>query len=423
MLQALLAGVASIKAQQTRMNVIGNNIANVNTTAYKGSRVTFEQMISQTIRGASKPTSSGLGGTDAIQYGLGVMVGSTDIDSSQGSLNATNRPSDIGIQGNGFLVTSNGVGPTSRNAFTRDGACDLDALGNLVQKATGERIQGWTADPASGVIDSGKPFGNINIPLGTKSAVQVTTQATFVGNLNSQTPVSGPNAVPPTAPDYQTATVRVYDKKGTAHDLTLQIYKSAPDTWDWSATSADGDTITGGGQLVFDSDGQLVSGNPGSITVTPPAGAASPFDMQLQMGGITELATNSQITASDQNGFPPGSLSSYSIGTDGIITGLYTNGLTRPLAQLAMAVFPNTNGLQQIGTNLWVPTDNSGVPNFGIPQNGGRGAINSGYLEQSNVDISNEFTDLIVTQRGFQANTKVVTTVDELLQDLINMKR
>jgi flagellar hook protein FlgE len=425
MLQALLASVASIKAQQTQMNVIGNNIANVNTTAYKGSRVTFEDMIAQTIRGASKPSapgSQGLGGTDAIQYGLGVMVGGTDVDSSQGSLNATNRPSDIAIQGGGFLMTSNG----QRTAFTRDGACDLDAVGNLVQKATGEKILGWTADPATGAIDTSQNIGaaqTIVIPLGQQSAVQVTTQATFVGNLNSQTAVTGPTATPPTPPVYQTATVRVYDKQGAQHDLTLQIYKSAPDTWQWSATSPGGETLAGSGTLAFDNNGQLSSGSPGSLTITPAAGGAAPFTVSLKMDGLTELATTSQVTASDQNGFPPGSLSSYSIGTDGVITGLYTNGLTRPLAQLAMAVFPNTNGLEQIGSNLWQETDNSGVRSVGTANTGGRGAVNAGYLEQSNVDISNEFTSLIVTQRGFQANTKVVTTVDQMLQDIIAMKQ
>ncbi|HXH61807.1 MAG TPA: flagellar hook-basal body complex protein, partial [Fimbriimonadaceae bacterium] len=138
---------------------------------------------------------------------------------------------------------------------------------------------------------------------------------------------------------------------------------------------------------------------------------------------VSQLAAEMQVNASNQNGFAPGSLSSFNVGPDGIITGLYTNGLTRPLGQISMAVFPNANGLERLGNNLWRDTDNSGIPVIGAPRSGGRGSINSGFLEQSNVDIGNEFTDLIITQRGFQANTKVVTTVDEMLQDLINMKR
>lgn len=422
MLQALLAGVASIKAQQTRMNVIGNNLANVNTTAYKGSRVTFQDMIAQTIRGATRP-SSAIGGTNAIQFGLGVLVAATEVNNEQGSLNATNRPTDIAIQGSGFFMTSN----ADRIAYTRDGACDLDANGNLVNAATGERILGWTADPATGIIDTGAPINAtasaIVIPLGARTAVQVTTNSVWSGNLDSREPVTGPTAVPPTAPAYRSATVRVYDQLGGQHDVTLRIYKSAPDTWSYDATGTNGDTVACSGSLVFNSNGQVTSGSPASILVTPPAGGAPAFTFAADLGTISQLATETQVQSSSQNGFPPGSLQSFSIGVDGVVTGLFTNGLTRSISQIAMAIFPNPNGLERQGNNLWRNTDNSGVPVIGTPKTGGRGGINAGFLEQSNIDISNEFTDLIVTQRGFQANTKVVTTVDEMLQDLINMKR
>jgi len=168
----------------------------------------------------------------------------------------------------------------------------------------------------------------------------------------------------------------------------------------------------------------MTSGSPGAISVTPPAATGVPaFPVNLDFSSISQLAAEMQVNASSQNGFAPGSLSSFSVGTDGVITGLYTNGLTRPLGQIALAIFPNSNGLERMGNNLWRNTDNSGVPVVGTARSGGRGSINSGFLEQSNIDIGNEFTELIVTQRGFQANTKVVTTVDEMLQDLINMKR
>lgn len=433
MLQALLAGVASIKAQQTRMNVIGNNLANVNTTAYKGSRVTFQDMIAQTIRGASRPTQA-LGGTNAIQFGLGVLVAGTDVNNEQGSLNATNRPTDIAIQGNGFFLTSNG----DRLAYTRDGAADLDAQGDLVHRATGERIMGWPADPATGVINTNNPIGTANvlkIPIGARTAVQVTTNVTWAGNLDSREVVSGANAVPAaTPPAYRSAQVRVYDQLGQQHDVTLRIYKFADETstpavspaqWRWDVVPSAGnpDTITGSGTLTFDTNGRLASGTPGNITITPPPGGAPAFSFDLDFSSISQLAAETQVQASNQNGFPPGSLQSFSIGTDGIITGLFTNGLTRPLGQLAMAIFPNANGLERMGNNLWRNTDNSGVAVVGPPRSGGRGGVNAGFLEQSNIDIGAEFTELIVTQRGFQANTKVVTTVDEMLQDLLNMKR
>lgn len=174
MLQALLAGVASIKAQQTRINVIGNNLANVNTVAFKGSRVTFKDMIAQTMRGASGPTGN-RGGQNALQFGLGVLVAGTDVNNEQGSLNATNRPTDIAVQGNGYLIVGNG----SRMLYTRDGAFDLDANGDLVHRSTGEKLLGWSAD-ADGVIDTSAPVtaaSSIRIPIGQLSAVQVTTRS------------------------------------------------------------------------------------------------------------------------------------------------------------------------------------------------------------------------------------------------------
>jgi flagellar hook protein FlgE len=446
MLQALLAGVASIKAQQTRMNVIGNNLANVNTTAFKGSRVTFQDMLSQTIRGAARPGED-LGGLNPIQFGLGVLVGGTDVNSEQGSLNATNRPTDLAIQGNGFLIVSNG----DRIAYTRDGACDLDANGNLVHRATGERIMGYTADSATGQIDTSAPIGPasaIRIPIGARTAVQVTTTTSWAGNLDSReviaspTPSDLPAVGPPSfASPWRTATVRVYDTTGNQHDLTLGFYRSStnPSTWHYQvvgdgngtgvfAATPPTSTNVAEGELLFNSDGQVVdqAGNPAKpkFMVRPATSTGvAQFEVEFDFSSLSQLASESQVQASSQNGFPPGSLQSFSVSTDGIITGLYTNGLTRPLGQLAMAIFPNSGGLERMGSNLWRNTDNSGESVIGAPRTGGRGSLNAGFLEQSNVDIGAEFTDLIITQRGFQANTRVVTTVDEMLQELLNMKR
>lgn len=421
MLQAMLAGVASIKAQQTRMNVIGNNLANVNTTAYKGSRVTFKDMLAQTIRGSSRPTASA-GGLNPIQYGLGVLISGTDISNEQGSLNATNRPTDMAIQGNGFFLVGNGDGVS----YTRDGAFDLDGNGDLVHRATGQRLLGWTADSATGQIDTNAPIGPssvLRVPIGARTAVQVTTDVRWAGNLDArETANAGPPAYP--NPAYRETVVRVFDSLGAQHDITLRLIKTAPDTWNYSFVGNNGETVSGTGDLVFDpSTGALSSGSPATITITPAAGGAPAFTVDMDFNGVTQLASETQVQAANQNGFPPGSLQSFSIGQDGIITGLYTNGLARPLGQIAMAIFPNANGLERMGNNLWRNNDNSGVPVIGPPVSGGRGTISSGFLEQSNIDIGNEFTELIVTQRGFQANTRVVTTVDEMLQDLINMKR
>ncbi len=432
MLQAMLAGVASIKAQQTRMNVIGNNLANVNTTAYKGSRVTFQDMVAQTIKGASGPTSTN-GGTNPVQFGLGVLVGGTDTNVEQGSLNATNRPTDMAIQGNGFFMVANGP----EVSFTRDGAFDLDASGNLVHQATGDKVLGWKAD-ALGQIDTTAPIDSnsgIQVPIGSLNAVQQTSRVTMVGNLSSTA----------LSTDKWTSQVRVYDSLGSPHDMTIEFSNhdttaplagtppaSATSSWDWKvydptapATTLGSSADTGNEPLFFDANGQLKTTLGTAFNkATIPGGAGAPaFPVDIDFSKIGQLKTDTQVNVQDQNGFPPGSLKGFSIGNDGVITGLFTNGLTRSVGQLALSIFANPNGLERNGNNLWRPTNNSGIAVLGAPDTGGRGSISAGFLEQSNVDIGSEFTDLIITQRGFQANTKVVTTVDEMLQDLINMKR
>jgi flagellar hook protein FlgE len=437
MLQALLAGVASIKAQQTRMNVIGNNLANINTTSYKGSRVTFQDMLAQTIRGAARPTGN-LGGTNPIQFGLGVLVAGTDVNNEQGSLNATNRPTDMAIQGNGYFMVSDG----QRIAYTRDGAFDLDANGDLVHRATGERVLGWNfiaqqSEETSTVIT---PASVLNIPLGRLNASRVTSEINFQGNLDG----AAPN-LPAGDPGNWTTTIRVFDSLGGSHMITMEFFDRDDETpgsgngqaissWDWRVLDSQGnplpDSVTGGSgrRLFFDNNGQMTSTSIAAVrqvTVEVPIGSGGPlnFNVTLDLNAVRQLKAVSQVNASNQNGFPPGELQAFSVGPDGIITGLFTNGLTQPLGQMATSIFPNPGGLERLGSNLWRNTDNSGVPVVGMPRTGGRGNVNSGFLEQSNVDIGNEFTDLIVTQRGFQANTRVVTTVDEMLQDLINMKR
>lgn len=410
----MLAGVASIRAQQTRMNVIGNNLANVNTTAFKSARVTFQDMLSQTQRGGTRPGEN-LGGTNPIQYGLGVIVSGTDVNSEQGSLSATNRPTDLAIQGPGFLMVSNG----SRIGYTRDGAFNLDAQGDLVHRATGERLLGWTANSATGEIDLNQPVttaSKINIPIGLRTAVQATTQVNWVGNLDARA-ANGTST---------TTNVRVYDALGAEHEVLMTMAKTGPNEWSWVASAADTNdaTVTGSGTLTYDpATGRLTAGSPIDVSIIPQGNGAPEMTVSFQMDQVTQLATEMLVQAGEQNGFPSGSLNSFNIGPDGVVTGLYSNGLTRPLARIGMANFTNAAGLERIGSNLWRGTDNSGSPTVTGAGTKGAGIINSGFLEQSNVDIGNEFSDLIITQRGFQANTRVITTVDEMLQDLINMKR
>jgi flagellar hook protein FlgE len=260
----------------------------------------------------------------------------------------------------------------------------------------------------------------------------VTSEVDFAGNLNA---AAGPT-------DEWRTTVRVYDGLGGPHDVEFRYFNriqnppsppapaGAVSSWSWEAIDPTTSTVIGtseggtptGERLYFDGNGLLM--NPTAVNnATVPAGSAPAFTFQVNFDSLTQLTTETQVQAIRQNGFAPGSLSAFSISADGMVTGLFTNGLTMNLGQIAIAVFPNPAGMERIGANVWAYTDNSGLPVVGVPRTGGRGIISSGFLEQSNVDIGTEFTELIVTQRGFQANTRVVTTVDEMLQDLLNMKR
>ena len=432
MLQALLSGVASIKAHQTRMNVIGNNLANVNTTAYKGSRVGFQDMLSQTVQAASRPNSN-QGGRNAIQYGLGVVVGSSNVNIEQGSLGATNRPTDLAIQGNGFFAVASG----DQQFYTRDGSFDTDFNGDIVHRGTGARLLGWMADE-NGVVDTTStisPDSALNVKLGSQKAVQATSRAELSGNLDSSA----------LATEEVVSSIRVWDSLGSPHELTVVMRNhqvpgtgtpptGATSSWDWVAydgpttgTPIGSSADAGNAPLYFDASGRSVSGLAtgtfNRVSVPGTGGATTPFPVEVDFGGLGSLNDVNTASFSRQNGFQPGSLSGISIGADGMITGVFSNGLNRPLGQVALSTFSNPQGLSRVSDNMWAITENSGLPNTGAASDGNRGTINAGYLEQSNVDISSEFTDLIVTQRGFQANTKIVTTVDQMLEELINIRR
>ncbi|BCW95669.1 MAG: flagellar hook protein FlgE [Fimbriimonadales bacterium] len=424
MWQAMLSGVASLKAHQTKMNVIGNNIANINTTGYKGSRVHFQDLMAQTFRAASRP-SNVLGGVNPIQVGLGVKVGAIDVQTLQGALEMTGRTTDLAIQGNGYFMLTNG-----RDIhYTRDGAFGLDSSGFLVHRGTGWKVLGWMAD-AGGLIDTNQAINAASVlqfPVGSQAAVRQTSTVQYTGNLNANAPATQTYA----------ATVRVYDALGGAHDVTITFTNrqtpplgtpptGAVSSWEWSAAIGStpvGDFTTGSNtRLYFDGQGQLIGATSQQITITPTNGAP-PFTVNLDLSQVTSLAAESIVQPVYQDGFPPGTLQEFTIGIDGTIQGVFSNGLSRPMGRIALSLFANSAGLFRLGNNMWRVTDNSGLPQVGAPTTGGLGEINAGYLEQSNVDLGSEFADMIVTQRGFQANTRIVSVVDELLADVVNMKR
>ena len=409
MLQAMYSGISAIEAHQERMDVIGNNIANVNTTAYKAGRVTFQDQLSQTLQGASTPNGN-IGGTNPQQVGLGVRVGSIDTLMAQGGLQSTTRPTDMAIQGNGYFM----LGDSTGISYTRDGSFSLDSAGNLVNGANGSYVLGWKAD-VNGKIDSTQqisPASHLAIPVGGLTAVQPTSGVSFGGNLSAEST---------TATGTYTRSVVVYDSLGEKQTINLDFTRDATaSTWDWSASGNAG--AAGSGKITFDSTGKQ-TGSTGGITLTPTDGATAAQAIAPDFSGVTQISGSSSAAPTTQNGFGPGTLQSFSVDQTGAVSGIFNNGLTRILGQVALADFPNPAGLERSGGNDFRTTINSGLPSVGTALSSSLGKISTGYLEQSNVDLSNEFTNMIVTQRGFQANTKIVTTVDEMLNDVIQMKR
>jgi flagellar hook protein FlgE len=405
MLQALYSSVDGIQAQQTRMDVIGNDLANINTNGFKSQDVQFSDLISQQWAGATAPTKTD-GGTNPLEYGLGVSVGATTSNMSQGTLAATSNPSDMAIEGNGYFMVSNGTA----TSYTRDGSFDLDSAGNLVSTDTGQQLLGWTAN-ADGTVDSSQPVtsaSTLSIPIGELDTAQSTSTASVAGNLD------------PTSTTAQTVTSTFYDSLGASHDVTFSFTPptAGSTSWTWNATEDGGTASIGAGTVTLSATGQESA----MTTTTPLTLTGGTTPITVDMTGVTGLSGASSLDVPTQNGYPAGTLSSYQIGTNGTITGEFTNGLTKTLGQVALASFTNPAGLSSEGSNLFTTSPNSGPAVVGAPNTNSYGSINSGYLEQSNVDLSSSLTNLIVTQRGFEANTKMVTTVDTMLQDVIEMK-
>ena len=418
---ALFTGVTGLQAHQRKLDVVAANIANVNTIGYRSSRALFQDLFSQTLQGGSAPVG-GFGGSNPQQIGLGVQIASIDVDYGQGSLLTTGVSSDLAIQGNGFFVVNNGV----KNAYTRDGSFTLNANGALIEPGTGMRVQGYLADD-QGNIDTNTQASDILIPLGGTGIVRKTTIATLIGNLNSSSD-AGTSVI---------RNIQVYDSLGTLREVTMTFTKAATpvNQWAWTAayTSAAGTTTTvGSGNLTFQSDGTLPVGTTGTITI--PAAQMNDTGSQpdalvfsADFSAVTQLAmgdtSSSDVTLRNQDGFPRGILESFNIGAGGNINGVFSNGLTRVIAQVALASFANVGGLTRDGDNMFLETPASGNAQIGPPETGGRGSVSGGVLENSNVDLGKEFSNLIITQRGFQANARTITAADTLLQETVNLVR
>ncbi|HOJ09617.1 MAG TPA: flagellar hook protein FlgE [Clostridiales bacterium] len=441
MMRSMFAGISGLKAHQMKMDVIGNNIANVNTIGYRAGRITFQEVFNQTLKGASAPDSAlGRGGTNPMQIGLGTGIGSIDTIITGGSQQRTDSPLDLSIDGDGFFIVKGSKADTFM--FTRAGNFTRDLLGNLVTSG-GMSVYGWM-DYGEKMNDDGTFSFNVNKPVepinlytddynGNKQviAAKATENISFAGNLDTRYPTvaAGDDAqiiVP----------MIVYDSLGNEYEIAMAYRKieaaGGITTWEWSIKGGDL-TTTASGEISFDSDGKIILDAPDATNprVTPvinliPADSigSKAFDVKLDLRKLTMFADESSVKPLNSDGYPPGKLSSFSIGNDGIIMGIYSNGKPKPLGMIALAEFENPAGLQKTGNNMYIQTSNSGVFRSGIkPGTGSTGTLNPGTLEMSNVDLASQFTDMIITQRGFQANSRIMTTVDEMLQEMVNMKR
>lgn len=406
MMRSIFAGVAGLKAFQTRMDVIGYNIANVNTSGFKKDRVSFHEMISHLMRGATSP-SGNRGGTNPQQVGLGVEVSSIDTNFNQGNMQMTGLGSDMAIVGDGFFVLKHG----EQTFYTRSGNFQIDGKGNLIHPS-GYKLQGWPA--VGGVINNNQQTDNIRIPLGDHMPAAATTFIEYSGNLNADDAIG----------ETHSCSISVFDDLGSRHEITVTFTKTASNTWTWDASGANLGAGPYTGVVAFDATGAYDPTNSTvmNIDIVPTNGAGN-FSISPNFNIMSQFASATTVGATDIDGNAMGALDSFSVDTDGIVYGVYTNGLNRPIGQLCLATFSNPGGLLKEGSSLFAASSNTGISQIGVPGEAGKGQLYHKWLEMSNVDLAEEFSDMIITQRGYQANSKIITTVDQMLQDLVNLKR
>ena len=463
MMRSLYAGVSGLQNHQTRMDVIGNNISNVNTYGFKKGRATFQDMISQQINGAARPTEE-VGGVNPKEVGLGMSVATIDTIFTQGNLQTTGNTTDLAIQGNGFFVLKNG----DETFYSRAGVFGTDSNGTLVNPANGLRVQGWMAEDINGrqVERTSATPTDLVIPVGQKDPPKATENVRYFCNLNKNTPEIPDN---PTADQVIEGTwqteIDIYDTYGNAHQVQMNFAKvpGYPDQWtvtvnvdpdnaDFTQTRI-GFGTTDGVQntytLNFDNTGKLQSvvdsagnqSNPqGEIVLQASYAVADSnadangnpyrqtFNLNLGTIGsmentITQAASKSTTKANYQDGYKLGYLDNFKIDQSGIITGVYSNGSVRTIGQVAMASFTNQGGLEKKGENTYAESINSGMANIGESGTQGKGSMLSGTLEMSNVDLTEQLTDMIVTQRGFESNAKTIQTGDSMLETVLGLKR
>lgn len=399
--------LSGLRASSNALNVAGNNIANANTTAFKAGTIRFADVFLNSL---------GFNGANAqLQIGNGVTTAAIYRTFSQGSLADSGSPTSMAIQGNGYFVVRDLAGAQS---YTRAGDFILDKDGFLVTPG-GQRVQGYAA--VDGVVPPDALLSSLQVPIGATSPPQVTSEVTLRMNLNSADPVD----------TEFTASVQVYDSLGAAHALNIVYTKTGDLTYSVTANLDGVDAMISPATLTFDSDGKLVDpADPTPLVITPDqaqlAGATLPsINLNLYQpdgtANISNFAAQSGVSSTAQDGFAAGTVIGIAVDKAGVIGAVFTNGQVRPLGQIALATFNSQDGLKSLGGNLFQETTGSGPASIGRPGSGGRGDVAGSALEQSNVDIATEFTNLIVAQRSFQANSRVITTMNQALQDILQI--
>ncbi len=449
-LSSLFAGVSGLNANGTALSVIGNNIANLSTVGFKASKASFADLISSSISG----------GSGAIQTGIGVALTSVQGNFSQGSLSTSSNVLDLAIDGNGFFIVKDAQNATF---YSRAGLFRLDKDNNVVDP-TGFKLQGFLADTTGAITGN---IGDVALPSTTASP-RATTTAQVATNLRSNTTI-GPTFLlsDPSGTSNFSTSITVFDSLGNSHLLTTYFTKTAANTWDYNVVAALPDIDTSGynaanqdstlgivrvgtGTLTFGTNGTLLNESVvtryDNGTAAGTAGAA-PGQLQIDfvgatanqlmtmdfgsnttsggngLDGTTQFGAESALVQQTQDGYAAGSLQAFSVDANGIISGRFSNGQLRALAQVVLARFPDPIGLTRTGKNTFAQSGNSGQPVNGTPDSAGLGRVLSNSLELSNVDLGESFIDMIAAQRGFQANSRVITTSDEILQELVNLKR
>ena len=404
-LTSMFTAVTGLSTYGNAMGVIGNNIANIGTAGFKSSRATFADLISSSVSGAS-------GGG---QVGLGVYMNDVQTNFTQGSMTTTGNTFDLAIDGTGFYLLRNSSGT---NLYSRAGQFKVDNLGQVTD-SSGALLQGYQAD-ANGNITS--TVGNITL---SSSAVapQASTTATILGNLNasSTVPSTAFATTDTTSYNFSTGTT-FYDSLGNSHQMQLYFRKTAANAWG-VYSQIDGGAATAQTNMTFSAAGAVTAGGTQTVSAVLTTGATTPQTVTVSLAGLTQFGSASGIISNIQNGFGAGTLEKISVDKQGQVVAQFTNGQTKALAQVVLNRFTNPDGLLSGGDNHFTETVESGAALAGAPTVNGMGQILSGTVEQSNVDLGKEFVDMIITQRAFQANSRAITTSDEMLQELVNLKR